>query len=262
MDEVNWDDEDLPGRPSLDEEEDLFEFSSALRIDDDDAPPEDELPPLPPGAEDVFGDRGVVLKRTRSAANGANGAGSSSGTPAPELVAPSKDNPHVELHYEGFLASSGEKFDSSREQGYAMIVRLDLPPSGQSSLIAGWEAALPRMRAGETATLSIAARYAYGKKGSPPDIPPDADLRFEIEVLDVRDTHKRVVKVDHTKTDLSRLEEVRREREVAQARREEEEANKKQEKEVKVDRAALLREKLANKHMNQGKKGKKGKKKK
>lgn len=173
---------------------------------------------------------------------------------------PSKENPFVELHYEGFLKETGEKFDSSVEQGYPMIARLDLPPSGRSTLIRGWEAALPLLCTGERAELTVAARYAYGKEGNAPDIPPDADLRFELEVLDVRATHRRVVKVDHTKEDMSRLEEVRRDREIAQARREEMEAEREAARKAKADRLAALREKLANK--NSGKKGKKGAKKK
>ncbi len=253
--DINWDDEDLaiPQRKvTFDEEEDIFEFTSSLRIDDE-APAPETLPPLPEGVEDVLGDRGVLIKRTR-----ARGGSASSSAAASR---PSKDEPYVELHYEGFLVETGEKFDSSREQGYAMIVRLDLPPSGKSSLVKGWEVALPQLRPGEHAEITVAARYAYGSEGSAPDIPPDADLRFEVEIIDVRSTHKRVIKVDHTKQDLSRLEEIRRDREVAQMRREEESAAKDEENVGKVDRIAALREKLANKNKSK-KGGKKGGKKK
>eukprot|EP00171_Calliarthron_tuberculosum_P004529 IDg4529t1 len=91
--DIDWDDEELvqPKNESSDDD-DLFEFSTSLRIDDDGGaatlPADKDLPPLAPGVEDVLGDRGVLLKRQRSKistgvssayANG-KGAASSSGT--------------------------------------------------------------------------------------------------------------------------------------------------------------------------------------
>lgn len=247
--DINWDDEGLKTplkTVTFDDEDELFEFSTSLKLDDDQGGPSAEaLPPLPEGLEDVTGDRGVLIRRRRASKS--------------DSKCPSEDEPFVELHYEGFLVSTGEKFDSSREQNYAMVVHLDIPPSGKSAVILGWEIALRELKAGEQVELIIASRYAYGKDGSPPDIPPDADLRFEIEVLDVRATHKRTVQVDHSKQDLSRLEEVRRQREIAQQRREEEKALKDAEKKRKAERAAALQQKLVNKNKKGGKKG--GKKK-
>lgn len=253
----NWDDEDFeipaptPGAgPSVFAgEEDLFEFTETLRLSDDESShvAEKDLPPLPEGTRDLTGDRGVLLALTKEA--------------DPNLGSkPSKEDPFVELHYEGFLVTTGDRFDSSRDQNYAMIVQLDIPPSGKSSLIRGLEIGLRELRPGDAGTLTVASRYAYGKDGAP-DIPPNSDLRFEIEVLDVRATHKRVVKVDSSKQDLTRLEDIKRQREIAQQRREEEEALRDEEKKRKADRAAALREKLANKNKG-GKKGgkKKGKK--
>lgn len=248
--DFNWDDEDvvLPSASSATAaaaDDDLFEFSTSLRLSDDEgAPPPDDLPPLAKGVEDLTGDRGVLVKRLKAGDTGDN--------------CPSKEEPYIEMHFEGFLVATGDKFDSSRDQNYAMIVQLDIPASGKSSVIRGLEAALQQLRKGDVVSLTLASRYAYGKDGAP-DIPPDSDLRFEIEVLDVRATHKRVITVDSTQTDMDRLEEIRRDREVAQQRREEERAVKEQEKTSKTDRAAALREKLANKNKG-GKKG--GKKKK
>ena len=246
----SWEDDDFetPGAgPSQEIEDDFIEFTDNLALDDlnDEAEdiPKKDLPPLPEGVMDLTNDRGVLLER-----KGDEGQGDK----------PSKECQFVEIHYEGFLVSNGERFDSSRDQNYAMIVQLDIPPSGKSSVILGLEIGLREVRKGEKVTLTIASRYAYGKDGVP-DIPPDSDLRFEIEVLDVRSTHKRIVTVDSSAKDLDRLEDIRRQREIAQMRREEEESKRNEQKEKKVDRVAALREKLANK--NHGKKGGKKKKK-
>lgn len=241
----NWDDEDfeVPPRPELsfDDEEDIFEFTDSLRLDGPEDEPKKDLPPLPPGVVDLTGDRGVLLERKNDPGDGEK---------------PSKERQFVEMHYEGFLVATGEKFDSSLEQNYAMVVQLDIPPTGKSTVIRGLEIGLRELQKGDKVILTLESRYAYGKDGAP-DIPKDSDLRFEIEVLDVRETHKRVVKVDHTVKDMSRLDEVRRERELAQQRREEEAIQKDEEKKRKADRAAQLREKLANKNNKKGKKKKK-----
>lgn len=238
----NWDDEDIitPAAPRAvaDDVEDLFEFTETLRLSDDDddaaagGAEKEELPPLPEGARDVTGDRGVVITKTKH------------GSEANAL--PSKEEPFVELHYTGYLQASGEAFDSSRDQNYAMIVQLDIPPSGKSALIRGLEIGLRELRAGDSASVAVSARYGYGAAGAA-DIPPGADLRFEVEVLDVRATHKRVVTVDDSAQDLTRLEDVRRQRALAAQRREEEQAVRDEEKARKAARAAALREKLAGK---------------
>lgn len=250
MEAINWDDEDFatpsPLRP-VTLNDDMFEFTESLRIsDDENTTTAEELPPLPKGVRDVSGDRGVLLELKRK------GEGQTK---------PSKDTQFVEMHYEGYVMASGERFDTSRDQNYPLIVQLDIPPSGNSTLIRGLEIGLREVQAGDIATVTVSAKYAYGKDGAQ-DIPPDADLRFEIEVLDVRSTHKKVQKVDSSKSDLSRLDDIKRERELAQQRREEEQAVKEEEKKRKAERAAAVFEKLANKNKGGKKAGKKAGKKK
>jgi FKBP-type peptidyl-prolyl cis-trans isomerase FkpA len=41
------------------------------------------------------------------------------------------------------------------------------------------------MKVGETAQLVCPSDIAYGKRGSPPDIPPDAALIFDVELLGI-----------------------------------------------------------------------------
>jgi len=52
------------------------------------------------------------------------------------------------------------------------------------------------MRMGELATLRISPDYAYGNSGSPPTIPPNATLTFEVELLEFgEDTRKPAFKL-------------------------------------------------------------------
>ena len=54
---------------------------------------------------------------------------------------------------------------------------------GAAQVIACWDQAFAAMRAGERAVLTCTAAYAYGAAGSPPKIPADATLRFDVELL-------------------------------------------------------------------------------
>lgn len=51
-------------------------------------------------------------------------------------------------------------------------------------VIKGWEIGIPTMARGEIAVLRCAPKYAYGEAGSPPDVPANATLVFEVEILD------------------------------------------------------------------------------
>jgi FKBP-type peptidyl-prolyl cis-trans isomerase len=53
------------------------------------------------------------------------------------------------------------------------------------TLMEGWNRGVPGMNVGGKRKLIIPAALAYGKKGLPPDIPADADLTSEIELLQV-----------------------------------------------------------------------------
>ncbi|XP_029177994.1 FK506-binding protein 59 isoform X2 [Nylanderia fulva] len=84
----------------------------------------------------------------------------------------------VKVHYTGTLLD-GTKFDSSRDRQKPF--KFDL---GRNSVIKAWEIGVASMKKGEVAMLTCAPEYAYGQNGSPPSIPPDATLKFEIELLD------------------------------------------------------------------------------
>lgn len=93
-----------------------------------------------------------------------------------------KDKPSigdtVYVHYVGTLASNGEKFDSSRDRSEPFKFTL-----GKGQVIKGWDQGVATMTKGELAVLTCGPDFAYGEAGSPPKIPPNATLNFEVELL-------------------------------------------------------------------------------
>jgi len=83
----------------------------------------------------------------------------------------------VLVHYQGTL-DDGAVFDSSLRRRRPGTFRLD-------KVIPCWKEALTRLHVGEKAEVICPAAVAYGAKGSPPSIPPNARLTFEIELLEV-----------------------------------------------------------------------------
>ncbi|KAI0211564.1 Peptidyl-prolyl cis-trans isomerase FKBP4 [Lamellibrachia satsuma] len=84
----------------------------------------------------------------------------------------------VSVHYVGTL-TDGSKFDSSRDRGEKF--EFDL---GKGSVIKAWDIGVATMKKGEIAVLTCKSEYAYGESGSPPKIPPNATLVFEVELFD------------------------------------------------------------------------------
>lgn len=84
----------------------------------------------------------------------------------------------VFVHYTGTLLD-GTKFDSSRDRNEKFSFEV-----GKGSVIKGWDQGIPTMKRGELARFTIRADYGYGPAGSPPTIPPNATLIFEVELFD------------------------------------------------------------------------------
>ena len=48
-------------------------------------------------------------------------------------------------------------------------------------MIKGWDVGVLGMKVGGKRKLTVPAAMAYGKEGSPPDIPPHSTLVFEVD---------------------------------------------------------------------------------
>ena len=86
----------------------------------------------------------------------------------------------VTVHYEGWL-STGQKFDSSRDRGQPFVFGL-----GAGQVISGWDEGVQGIRVGGKRQLVLPPSLAYGARGAPPTIPPNATLIFEVEVLEIQ----------------------------------------------------------------------------
>ena len=85
----------------------------------------------------------------------------------------------VTVHYTGTLLE-GTEFDSSRDRNQPFTFTL-----GAGEVIPGWDEGLDGMRVGGIRRLTVPARMAYGSRGYGADIPPNAALRFDIQLLSV-----------------------------------------------------------------------------
>ena len=83
----------------------------------------------------------------------------------------------VMVHYRGTL-TDGTVFDSSIDRGVPATF-------GVGQVIAGWTEALKLMKSGDKWMLYIPSRLAYGSQAVGGKIPPNSDLIFEVELLQI-----------------------------------------------------------------------------
>lgn len=87
------------------------------------------------------------------------------------------------VHYTGRLLD-GQVFDSSHDRGEPFMFVL-----GEGRVIQGWEEGLEGMKIGEKRLLTIPSHMGYGEMGSG-NIPPNAGLEFEVEMLNIEQTEE------------------------------------------------------------------------
>jgi peptidylprolyl isomerase len=90
--------------------------------------------------------------------------------------AEAKAGAKVTVNYVGVLYKGGSIFDAS-------WLRKEPSTFGLTEVIAGWTKGIPGMKVGGRRELIIPSELAYGVKGSPPKIPPNAPLIFVIDLL-------------------------------------------------------------------------------
>ena len=94
---------------------------------------------------------------------------------------------NVTVHYTGWLfdakaeGQKGKKFDSSLDRKEPFVFFL-----GGGQVIQGWDEGFAGMKIGGKRTLLIPSAMGYGARGAGGVIPPNADLVFEVELLDVK----------------------------------------------------------------------------
>ncbi len=85
----------------------------------------------------------------------------------------------ITTQYRGTL-SDGTLFDSSYERGKPFQCVI-----GTGRVIKGWDIGLMGMRVGGRRRLFVPAQLGYGERQVGAHIPPNSDLHFEIELLEV-----------------------------------------------------------------------------
>ncbi len=109
------------------------------------------------------------------------------------------------VHYTGYLASDGKKFDSSFDHKMPVMDKDGKPemdadgkpkmgegqpiqfPQGRGRVIPGWDQGFEGMKIGGKRRIFIPYQLAYGAMGRPPVIPAKSDLIFDVELVDITD---------------------------------------------------------------------------
>ena len=93
----------------------------------------------------------------------------------------------VQIEYTGSF-ESGEVFDTNIGKDRPLVVQM-----GMKEVIPGFEQGIIGTTKGTKRIIKIPAELAYGEKGGGDVIPPNTDLIFEFEIIDVLDPHYKMI---------------------------------------------------------------------
>ena len=96
----------------------------------------------------------------------------------------------VQIEYTGSF-ESGEVFDTNIGKDRPLVVQM-----GMKEVIPGFEQGIIGTTKGTKRKIKIPAELAYGEKGGGDVIPPNTDLIFEFEIIDVLDPHYKMINSD------------------------------------------------------------------
>ncbi|MEZ0327161.1 MAG: FKBP-type peptidyl-prolyl cis-trans isomerase [Fimbriimonas sp.] len=101
--------------------------------------------------------------------------------------APAKVGDTLVMNYTGKL-TNGKVFDTSKGKSPFVFTL------GQGEVIPGWDKGLVGIKPGGKRTLTIPAALGYGAQGSPPAIPPNATLVFDVELVKIEKITVKILK--------------------------------------------------------------------
>jgi FKBP-type peptidyl-prolyl cis-trans isomerase len=88
---------------------------------------------------------------------------------------PCPANAKLDMYYVGWL-TNGNRFDGNFDKGETLKI-------GLNQVVDGWKRGIPGMKAGGIRRIFIPSALGYGSRGSPPNIPPNSDIVFEVEMV-------------------------------------------------------------------------------
>jgi peptidylprolyl isomerase len=88
------------------------------------------------------------------------------------------------IHFTGWIDNNGKKgeeFFSSHDQGKPVAFKI-----GTDMVIEGWNRGVVGMQEGGRRRLMVPSELGYGAGGAADIVPPNADLIYDIELIEVR----------------------------------------------------------------------------
>lgn len=129
--------------------------------------------------QDYLNKKGIKAQRTK------NGAFVEITTPGdPNIKADSGKVAMV--MYRGYLQDNGKVFDTNMDSSKGHTDPIPVPV-GAHRVIPAWDEALPYFSKGSKGRIYVPSSLGYGMRGAGQDIPSNANLIFDIEVVDVKD---------------------------------------------------------------------------